>query len=91
LFVETPLNQRKVDLVISGHTHKGAHLPPNTEANQYSLAILSPTTVLQVGVTQERLSVEWREPGVNVPKALSIPRAVVADLRHAIHPDGDTQ
>lgn len=69
----TPLlNQGKVDLVISGHTHRSNYLPPAADANQYDLAILSPATVLQVDVTEEQLSVEWHETGEHVPKKFGI-------------------
>jgi phosphodiesterase/alkaline phosphatase D-like protein len=69
---EPLLNQGGVDLVISGHLHKNAHIVPRDGANRYDQIIIGQDDVLRVDVTCDRLSVRWdpKDKSVaDVPKA----------------------
>jgi len=69
---EPLLNQGGIDLVISGHVHKNAHIAPRNDANRYDQIIIGQDNLLRVDVTRDRLSVKWNPKDatvVDVPKA----------------------
>jgi predicted phosphodiesterase len=51
------LNEGGVDLVLSGHTHQFAHLPPAADANRYPIVIGSPESVTRVDVAGKGMQV----------------------------------
>jgi hypothetical protein len=53
-----------VDLWLSGHTHRYAHLAPAAGRNRYHLVIGAPDTLTRVDVSREKLTVTLtRETG----------------------------
>lgn len=61
---ERPANAGGVDLWLSGHTHRYAHLAPAAGRNRYHLVIGAPDTLTRVDVSREKLTVTLtRETG----------------------------
>jgi len=65
-------NQSGVDLVICGHTHAFAHIPPRESANNYPIIIGSTDTVIRGDVAGPRLTITVTAPNKQVLKTLSI-------------------
>jgi len=50
-------NEGRVDLLLSGHTHKYAEVPPAEDKNQYPILIGGTDTIIRVDVAADHLSV----------------------------------
>jgi predicted phosphodiesterase len=72
---EKPANAGGVDLWLSGHTHRYAHIAPTAGRNRYHLVIGAPDTVTRVDVSTAQLRVTvTRETGELVDTVAIRPR-----------------
>ena len=72
---EKPANTGGVDLWLSGHTHRYAHLAPAAGKNRYHLVIGAPDTLTRVDVSKEKLDVTvTRETGERIDTIAIGPR-----------------
>jgi acid phosphatase type 7 len=51
------LNEGKIDLMLSGHTHRYAEFPPTKDKNQYTILVNGTDTTVRVDVNGDRMSV----------------------------------
>lgn len=55
------LNDARIDLVLSGHTHRFARIDPNESENRFPILINAPDMVVQVAVSTGELGVEVKK------------------------------
>ncbi len=66
------LNQARIDLVLSGHTHRFARIAPNESANHYPIIINAPDMIATIDVSDEGLNVVVRQLGGQVVDTVAL-------------------
>ncbi len=69
---EPLLNAAKVDLVLSGHTHRMSHVPPEQGKNGYHQIISPPHATMRVDITEKYLNATITKVGGEVLMTRSI-------------------
>lgn len=67
-------NKAGIDLAISGHTHRFAHLEPGQKDNRYHQLVIGPDDLARVEVTQKELIVNVTRKDGSVAAAFSVSR-----------------
>jgi predicted phosphodiesterase len=70
--LEQPLNDAKIDLWLSGHTHKFARLDPTTGGAAYTLIVGATDTMTQVDVSKNELNVSVIRRGGELLDSLTL-------------------
>lgn len=67
-------NKAGIDLAISGHTHRFAHLEPGQKDNRYHQLVIGPEDLARVEVTASELKVTVTRKDGSVAAAFSVPK-----------------
>jgi hypothetical protein len=67
-------NQAKLDLSISGHTHRFSHTPPGQKGKNYHELVIGPQQVARVTATTTALNVVVTNRDGSVAESFVIPK-----------------